>query len=241
MISELKYFNYIYLDPRKPGVYTYKDVPFIFKYEPFYVGKAASKKRMKSHLSTSLNIKYASGKFKCSLIKAIKNAGLTPIYYAINKNISEFEALENEKFLILKIGRRDLNRGPLTNLKDSDKGKSNMLVSTKTRELKRQKNLGKTLSEEHKKKIGLSNKGFISPLTIEARKRKIELEGNWFNKKVLQLDLNNNVIQEFSSIKEAHQILKLSRTYAGDRCRLHDLKIINNSYKLIFKYNDNKL
>ena len=38
---ELKYFNYIYLDPRKPGIYTYKDVPFIFNYEPFYIGKAA--------------------------------------------------------------------------------------------------------------------------------------------------------------------------------------------------------
>lgn len=238
---ELKYFNYIYLDPRKPGIYTYKDVPFIFNYEPFYIGKAASKKRMKSHLSTSLNSKYASGRFKCSLIKAIKSVGLNPIYYSINKNISEFEALENEKFLILKIGRRDLSKGPLTNLKDSDIGKSNILVSLETREKRRLQNLGKTLSEEHKKKIGLSNKGFISPITIEARRKKFELEGNPLNKKVLQLDLNNNIINEFSSIKEAHEILKLGKTYTGDRCRLHDLKIINNTYKLIFKHNDNKL
>lgn len=238
---ELKYFNYIYLDPRKPGIYTYQNVPFIFNYEPFYIGKAASKKRMKSHLSTSLNSKYASGRFKCSLIKAIKSAGLTPIYYSINKNISEFEALENEKFLILKIGRRDLGKGPLTNLKDSDSGNTNFKVSQETKDKMRILNLGKTLSEEHKKKIGLSNKGFISPITIEAKKRKIELEGNPLNKKVLQLDLNNNIIQEFSSIKEAHQFLKLGKTYTGDRCRLHDLKIINNSYKLIFKYNDNKL
>lgn len=238
---ELKYFNYIYLDPRKPGIYTYKDVPFIFNYEPFYIGKAASKKRMKSHLSTSLNSKYASGRFKCSLIKAIKSVGLNPIYYSINKNISEFEALENEKFLILKIGRRDLNKGPLTNLKDSDVGKSNMLVSVETRELKRQKNLGKTLSEEHKKKIGLSNKGFISEKTMLARKAKFELEGSWFNKRVLQLDLDNKVIREFKSIKEAYLYLELKRPYVSDRCKRHDLKIINNNYKLIFKCNDNKI
>lgn len=237
----LRYYNYIYLDPRKPGVYTYKNVPFIFKYEPFYIGKASLKKRMMSHMSTSFNSKYAHGKFKCSLIKAIKTAGLKPIIYSINKNISEFEALENEKFLILKIGRRDLGKGPLTNLKDSDVGKSNILISLETREKRKLQNLGKTLSEEHKKKIGLSNKGFISSITMEARKNKLKLEGNWCNKKVLQLDLNNNIIREFNSIKEAHEILKLSRTYTGDRCRLHDLKIINSSYKLIFKHNDNKL
>ena len=71
MIVKLNYFNYIYLDPRKPGIFIYKDVPFIFKHEPFYIGKASCIKRMKSHITTSLNPKYASGKFKCSLIKSI--------------------------------------------------------------------------------------------------------------------------------------------------------------------------
>jgi len=240
-ITRFNYLNYVYLDPRKPGIYVYKDVPFIFKYEPFYIGKAASLKRMKSHLFTSINSKYASGKFKCSIIKAIYNKGLRPIVYSINKNISEFEALENEKFLILKIGRRDLNKGPLANLKDSDIGISNIIVSKETKQKLREKNLGKTLSEEHKKKIGFANKGFISNITKEARRKKIELEGNWQNKKVLKLDLNHNIIEEFPSLQEACKVLNLKRTFAGNRCREHSLKIIDNSYKLIYKYNDNKI
>jgi len=241
MIVRLNYFNYIYLDPRKPGVFIYKDVPFVFKHEPFYIGKASCTKRMKSHITTSLNPKYASGKFKCSLIKSILKSNLKPIVYSLNKNISEFEALENEKFLILKIGRRDLKKGPLTNLKDSDTGSINFIMPEETKQKLRIKNLGKTLSEEHKKKIGLANKGYISEVTKEARKNKIKLEGNWANKKVLKLDLNNNIIEEFESLTDACNKLNLKLTFVGNRCREHNLKIINNSYKLIYKYNDNKI
>lgn len=241
MIVRLNYFNYIYLDPRKPGVFIYKDVPFVFKHEPFYIGKASSTKRMKSHITSSLNPKYASGKFKCFLIKSILKSNLKPIVYSLNKNISEFEALENEKFLISKIGRRDLKKGPLTNLKDSDTGSINFIMPEETKQKLRIKNLGKTLSEEHKKKIGLANKGYISEVTKEARKNKIKLEGNWLNKKVLQLNLNNEIIKEFISIKEACEYLKLGRARIKNRCELHDLKIINNTYKLIFKHNDNKI
>jgi hypothetical protein len=33
------FYNYIYLDPRKPGRYTFKNLNFSLLFEPFYVGK----------------------------------------------------------------------------------------------------------------------------------------------------------------------------------------------------------
>ena len=33
------YYNYVYLDPRKPGRYIYDDINVSFLYEPYYVGK----------------------------------------------------------------------------------------------------------------------------------------------------------------------------------------------------------
>ena len=33
------FYNYIYLDPRKPGKYSYNNLPFSLLYKPYYVGK----------------------------------------------------------------------------------------------------------------------------------------------------------------------------------------------------------
>lgn len=238
MNNLIKYYNYIYLDPRKPGIYIYKDVPFIFKYEPFYIGKGTGKRSL-SHLKTH-NKTYSKGCFKNNLIKAILKQNLLPIIIKLNNNLLEFEALENETFLIKKIGRRDLKLGPLTNLKDCDKGKSNFHISKEHRDKISNANKGRIFSEEHKLKLKLTSKRIITEKGKKARRIRLELKGSWSNKEVLQLDLNNNIIQEFRSIKEAHEVLKLGKTYTGDRCRLHDLKIINNSYKLIFKHNDSQ-
>lgn len=236
------YYNYIYLDPTKPntkGVSIFeKDqsgfgMVLNFDYEPFYVGKGTGK-RFKQH-------KYKpSGKFMASKLKSLKDKGVEPIIIVL-ETTNESNAYALEKRLIKAIGRRDLGLGTLCNLTDG--GETNLGRIKSNDEITKWKNsYGKrNLTEEHKKNIGIANKGKISKNTILGRKRKIEVEGNYSNKVVLQLDLSNNIIKEFSSIKEAHETLKLSRTFAGDRCRNHDLKIINNSYRLIFKSNDNKI
>lgn len=228
-----KYYNYIYLDPRKPGKYFYIGLDYIFKYEPFYAGKGSGK-RIKSHFwSSSLKIKT----FKSSMIKTILSLNLKPIIIKLNDNISETEAFENEKFLIKKIGRKDLNLGPLCNHTDGGEGNFKRIKSIEEIN-KWKKSFGKrNLTEEHKRNIGLGNKGKISKITIEARKQKHKLYGSPLNKKVLQLDLNNNIIREFKSLTETCNILGLKRTSAGERCRTNNLKPINN-FKLI--YSDNK-
>lgn len=37
--TELVYYNYLYLDPEKPGPYKIKGLDIILTHEPFYVGK----------------------------------------------------------------------------------------------------------------------------------------------------------------------------------------------------------
>ena len=44
--KEIRYYNYVYLDPQISGNYKYyiDDKEFIFEYEPFYVGKGTGKR-----------------------------------------------------------------------------------------------------------------------------------------------------------------------------------------------------
>jgi len=48
-----RFYVYVYLDPRKPGNYTYGD--YHFDYEPFYVGKGCDD-RLNDHLKKLLKI-----------------------------------------------------------------------------------------------------------------------------------------------------------------------------------------
>ena len=56
-----EFYVYIYLDPRKPGKYTYEDLCFL--YEPFYIGKGKNN-RIDGHLYESYNYNINSHKYK---------------------------------------------------------------------------------------------------------------------------------------------------------------------------------
>ena len=113
MEKENKYYVYIYLDPRKPGRYTYKG--YRFKFEPFYVGKGKGE-RMYTHLRGS----DSCNKYKNNKIKKILKEGLSPIILKYKQNLFEEEAFKLEKRLIEFIGRKGL--GPLTNLTEGGEG-----------------------------------------------------------------------------------------------------------------------
>lgn len=114
------FYNYIYVDPRKPGRYSYEGLNMSFLYEPFYVGKGKNK-RMFCHSEKEKS-------YKGNKLKNIISKGFNPYEYIIKikKEIIELESLEYETYLIKTIGRYDLGLGPLTNLTDGGDGACNL-------------------------------------------------------------------------------------------------------------------
>lgn len=110
----MNYYVYIYLNKLKPGKYKYKDISFEF--EPFYIGKGKGKRYM-HHLNKVKNkCKYKKNSKFDIIEDNIKN-GVYPEIIKID-NLSEEYSLFLEKEMITKIGRMDINTGPLTNRND---------------------------------------------------------------------------------------------------------------------------
>jgi hypothetical protein len=106
------YYNYVYLDPRKPGKYFYNNICFLF--EPFYVGKGKGNRYL-NHMNRS---RVDNPMFKNKISKLIK-IGINP--YIELFNYTEFEDLsyKNEMDLISQIGSdfiSNIKDGPLLNI-----------------------------------------------------------------------------------------------------------------------------
>lgn len=132
------FYNYIYLDPRKPGQYCYEGLNFSLLYEPFYVGKGKHNKnyiyRKFYHQSiTCLN--RDTNKLKVNKVKKILSLGfnLKNFILQINDNISYDIANVIETLYIKTFGRIDNKTGSLTNLTDGGEGKQNVVTSDTTR------------------------------------------------------------------------------------------------------------
>lgn len=127
------FYTYIYLDPRKPGVYIYGE--YTFDYEPFYVGKGKGTQDY-SHLRYVKYRKNTKQKIletpkeentqKLFVILNILNEGLEPIITRFQENMCASFAFDLERELVFTIGRRDLGTGPLTNLCDGGIGPTNL-------------------------------------------------------------------------------------------------------------------
>lgn len=133
----MNYFVYVYLDPRKLGLYVYGN--FTFNYEPFYVGKGKNKRDL-DHINEAKYEKRNYNPHKNRKIRKILNENLTPIILRLSENLSDEDAQKLEIQLISSIGRFDLKRGPLTNLTDGGDGSSNIKQSEETKN-KRKKSL----------------------------------------------------------------------------------------------------
>lgn len=123
MTNQNIYYNYIYLDPRKPGRFEYPNLNFCLLYEPFYAGKGFDK-RYKYHIKESKRKKESYNKLKTRKIKKILelNYNLEEYIQLLNFTNNEKEALDYEIKLIKEIGRLDLKEGTLTNLTDGGDG-----------------------------------------------------------------------------------------------------------------------
>ncbi len=165
-MAKSNFYVYVYLDPRKRGLYYYNE--YYFKYEPFYVGKGRGKRAHQIHKKL-----YACG----SKIKSLAKLDLLPIIHFVEYDIPEKNALEIEIELIRLIGRKDLNLGPLMNLTDGGEGTSGKKYTDEQRERLSKSHLGKRQSEETKKKISIFFKDRPKPaevklnMAIAAKKR----------------------------------------------------------------------
>jgi len=112
------FYIYVYLDPRKPGIYKYDS--YKFDYEPFYVGKGKNE-RWK-------DISHRSKYFK-RIINKIKKSGSEPIIIKLEENLNEEKSFISELKLIEIIGRKDLKRGPLLNFTNGGEGSNGYIHS----------------------------------------------------------------------------------------------------------------
>lgn len=136
----MKYYTYIYLNPERPGRFTYCGVSFLF--EPFYVGKGKGDRK---YVHLTRDIKYESNKLKANKIAKLKKKFDLREYIVTIDAESEQLAFDLEKELVNKIGRRDLCTGPLCNLNEG--GGESYTASPSTKEKQSKAKTGKTYEE----------------------------------------------------------------------------------------------
>ena len=153
----LNFYVYQYVDPRSSL--------------PFYIGKGKDD-RMNYHINNVRSRIFKNRLFQNILIKML-DAGIQPIIEKIKDNLNEHEALELEKELISKYGRRlyDAN-GILCNLTLGGEGVTGVKHSNAAKE--KMSAYHKNRSEEHKQRISKALKGRKhSQQTIEQMKARI--------------------------------------------------------------------
>lgn len=221
------YYVYIYLNPLKSGNYSFGKLSF--NYEPFYIGKGKGGRCMVH--STVIDQR---NKLKQHIINKIKIGNKSPIIIKLYENISEYSAFRLEKYLINKIGRRDLKLGPLTNLTNGGDGasgaiftreKRNNMISNKRGIVKY--NINGIVVEVFENITDLSIKyphlltNLIHRACKSSGRRRIEnhfwkyieneLIGDFIElkdefKQVLQFDLGGNFIKKWNTCTELHSV-----------------------------------
>jgi len=240
--NELRFYNYLYLDPEKPGQFLIKGLDLILRYEPFYAGKGTGN-RIDQHL-------YGRSKgFMKSKIISFEERGVIPIKLKINNNISNFEACCNEKYLIKAIGRRDLGLGSLVNLTDggedgtvgykhTKESKAKMSAGSKSkvytkeyREKLSKARRGKKFSDEHKRNLSISMKG--KHTVSNENKLKIREVSR---KDIEQYSLDSIFIKAWESMIDASKSLGIEVSGISKNCR----GICRTSHGFIWKYKNSK-
>jgi hypothetical protein len=218
------FYTYVYLDPRKPGIYEFGDLSFGF--EPIYVGKGKNG-RMNFHIERSKTTKPGTHPFYDKL-KKIVSSGYDPIVLEIDKFEDEDLSLEAEKILIEKIGRLSHGRGPLLNLTDGGIGGDTFsgqteakkeLIRKKISESNKGKNLGKKISEEQKARLREVNLGKKRPEHSQRMKGKKQDQSriertrehmlkyhsrknpNW-ERKIVQSTVDGKIIKVWNNYRE---------------------------------------
>lgn len=172
MIKKNKFYIYHFFDPIKNGPFKYENL--MFEEEPFYVGKGFDR-RWQAHFKES-NLKRDPNKHKVNKIKKLLGLGYKKEDFVkiFESGLSEEEAVSKEREHISKIGRNDLNLGPLTNMTDGGDGVSGRIYTQEQRKalslrMKGEKhpNFRRIFSKEELENMSISHRLFefkiISP------------------------------------------------------------------------------
>jgi hypothetical protein len=253
-----EYYVYCLLDPRVRGSFIYEEISF--GYEPFYIGKGKDK-RINEH-TRKAQLMRDENRLKANKILSIQKNELEPIKLIMYKNLEESNALNIEVELIERIGRKDLRKGPLTNLtnggeihykfKDLSEEKQqeirefhskrmkennpmkNPITAKKCGDLKR----GILHSDDYKNKmsISLKNSQIHKKGTQSIENREIHRKIQEKNMKcILQYDINMNFINEYPSITEASRQTKIKKGYIS--CVVNGRQKTTKEFIFILKEN----
>jgi len=227
-MEEKRYYIYVFLDNTKPGKYVYDNLKF--DYEPFYIGKGTD-----DRIITSF---YDKQTFKSNKIKSIKNKGGDVIRYKLYENLENFEALELEKILISKIGRRDLYKGTLTNLTHGGDGRlaSPHTEETKIKisETKKSQHLHSIITDSQKEYLREINLGEKNPMYGKTHTDEVK------EKQSLLVSGSNHPMYGKKHNEETIQKIKDKRNNAVNQETANlDSKLRNNKAILQYDLNNN--
>lgn len=230
MSTDNNFYVYIFLRSDKPGFFDYGD-GLSFDYEPFYIGKGIND-RIKSSLKESAN-----NNIKRHIIDKIHQNNMQIKSLKIKDNLSENDAFEYEKYAISKIGRIITGNGPLSNIVEGGQGYSDVPVLQYRLDgvfLKEFSSIGEAVAQ-----TGVTN---VSPCCRGVRKtagkfiwrykkcdnydKNISVDfidkmmhfGN-YERGVIQMDLSENFIKEFKSVKEAAEFTKTHNSKIVQVCK----------------------
>ena len=224
-------YTYIYLDPRKPGRYTYQTISFLF--EPFYIGQGHGDRAF-CHVYFAAR---GEPSHKAKIIRKILKENKKPIIIFYRKNISDTDAKQFEMMLIKEIGRHDLKTGTLTNHTDGGEGYLN--PSPQVRKLKSDL-LSKRWESKEFRIFMSSNSSICAKKQMieqwkdfdyrESMKKRIN---TWANKSIEEKQKHNNRV----SVGTKNGIANLSQE---EKDRLAKLRSENLSMKWLVKKVDDE-
>lgn len=149
--SNTNFYVYALLDPRKPGPFYYGH--WKFSHEPFYIGKGKGE-RAYSHLSRK-----NQNPSKDRIVRQLKRLKLNPLIVFKKKKLTERDAFDNERKLIICIGRKDLKTGCLVNRTNGGEGFSCGVFTQQRRDNLSRAMKGRTFTKKHLANLSKSLKG----------------------------------------------------------------------------------
>lgn len=151
------YYVYVFMDPTIKCKIKTEIENIVFKYQPFYIGKGIGKRIEEKERNDRVN----------NRIEDLKSRGAHPIILKIREGLTNFDACKLETYLIEKIGRSDLGKGPLLNLSAGIAFKNIDDISVSFSDLNIEKNINSMILDalnrsetmkEASKKLGISER-----------------------------------------------------------------------------------